>query len=84
MSVLVLLAVTCAGSAQPVAEAAELVFNHDSNALPTVGGEAVNFSYPNVYESPTLFSEYDSGIVTIRRGDERLKLDFNRAKRTRN
>jgi hypothetical protein len=57
-------------------EAKELVFNHDSNALPTVGGEPVNFSHPHVFDSPHLFSKYNSGVVTIRRGHEELTLDF--------
>jgi len=62
-------------------EAQELRFNTESNAMPTIGGKVVDYRYPNVFESPYIFSKYDSGVVTIRRGSESLTLDFNRCER---
>ena len=62
-------------------EAQELVFNTQSNALPTIGGKVVDYRYPNVFESPYILSKYNSGVVTIRRGSESLTLDFNRCER---
>jgi hypothetical protein len=62
-------------------EAMELVFNTESNALPTIGGAPVNYNHPNAYESPWLFSKYNSGVVNIRRGREVLVLDFNKIER---
>jgi hypothetical protein len=59
-------------------DAKEIVFSHDSNALPTVGGVAVNYGHPNVFESPYIFSKYNSGEVVIRRGGEELILDFSK------
>ncbi|GAA5479415.1 hypothetical protein [Haloferula helveola] len=44
---------------------------------PTINGEPVDYAPPAVFESPFLNSDYDSGVVTIRSGDEAKVLDFN-------
>ena len=59
--------------------AEEIVFNAANNSMPTIGGEVIDYSYPNVFESPYLYSKYDSGVVTIKRNSEKLQLDFNLA-----
>ena len=59
--------------------AEEIIFNAANNSMPTIGGEVIDYSYPNVFESPYLYSEYGSGVVTIERNSEKLKLDFNTA-----
>lgn len=50
---------------------------------PTINGTPVDYEPPNVHESPFLNSRYDSGIVTISKGDQRLTLDFNKLEKTK-
>jgi hypothetical protein len=45
--------------------------------LPTINGKPVDYAPPKVLESPFLTAEYNSGIVTIRKGERRKVLDFN-------
>lgn len=45
--------------------------------VPTINGKPVDYSPPNVHESPFLNSVYDSGVVTISKGDQTKVLDFN-------
>ena len=59
--------------------AEEIIFNAANNSMPTIGGEVIDYSYPNVFESPYLYSKYGSGVVTIKRNSEKLKLDFDLA-----
>jgi hypothetical protein len=41
-----------------------------------VDGEPINYEPELVYNSPYIFSKYNSGLVTIRLGDEELVLEF--------
>jgi len=46
---------------------------------PTVNGNPIKYTPSNkVFESPFLNSEYDSGVVTIKKGKRKLVLDFNK------
>ena len=44
---------------------------------PTINGKSVDYAPPNVLESPFLNAEYNSGVVTIRKGKRSKVLDFN-------
>lgn len=43
---------------------------------PTINGKPVDYSPPQVHESPFINSVYDSGVVTIRYEDQEKVLDF--------
>ena len=45
--------------------------------VPTINGKSVDYAPPKVLESPFLNSDYNSGVVTIRKGDLCKVLDFN-------
>ncbi|MBI1335467.1 MAG: hypothetical protein GC164_00730 [Phycisphaera sp.] len=44
---------------------------------PTINGKPVDYSPAKVYDSPFLNSDYNSGVVTISKGDRKVVLDFN-------
>jgi hypothetical protein len=44
---------------------------------PTINGKSVDYAPAKVLESPFLNAEYNSGVVTIRKGKRRKVLDFN-------
>ena len=58
----------------------KLVFNAANNDVPTIGGRYVEYAPANVFESPFLESRYGSGVVEVRRGREKLVLDFREDK----
>jgi len=58
-------------------DAREIIFNMATTQIPTVGGEAINYRPAKVLESPFIKSEYNSGIITVRKGGRKLVLDFN-------
>lgn len=45
---------------------------------PIVNGKPVNYEPEMVYGSPFLSSKYDSGVVTISKGERKRVLDFNK------
>ena len=55
----------------------ELTFDTNQQATPTLNGRPVNYAPDRVYDSPFLSSDYNSGIVTIRKGSREKVLDFN-------
>lgn len=55
----------------------ELTFDANQRATPTINGSPVNYTPRHVYKSPFLTSEYNSGVVTIRKGSREKVLDFN-------
>jgi hypothetical protein len=59
------------------ADAKEIVFNASVPEIPTIGGEAVNYSHPMTFDSPFIKSEYKSGKIHIEYDNEILDLDFN-------
>jgi hypothetical protein len=54
----------------------EIVFNAGTTEIPTIGGEYVNYSHPMTWDSPFMSSEYLSGVVNLRFGDEELVINF--------
>lgn len=54
-----------------------LTFDAGQKEVPTINGNPVDYAPKKVYDSPFLSSVYNSGVVTIRKGDRRLTLDFN-------
>lgn len=54
-----------------------LTFNTMEAEVPTINGKPVDYAPTNVHESPFLNSVYDSGVVTISKGDRKKVLDFN-------
>lgn len=58
-------------------DAKEIVFNAGTMEIPTIGGEYIDYSYPLVFDSPYMKSEYKSGKIELQYGKERLNLDFN-------
>lgn len=48
-------------------------------SIPTVNGKPVNLKPKRVFDSPFLESERGSGVVTIRRADWKLELDFGKS-----
>ena len=58
----------------------ELVFNAANNDVPTIGGRYVEYSPVKVFDSPFLESRYGSGVVEVRKGREKLTLDFREDK----
>jgi hypothetical protein len=54
----------------------EIVFNAGASEIPTIGGEYVNYSHPMTWDSPFMSSEYLSGVVTLRFGDDRMVIDL--------
>jgi len=45
---------------------------------PTVNGKPIEYKPGKVFDSPFLKSEYDSGVVTIEKGNRKRVLDFNK------
>jgi len=58
-------------------DAEEIIFNTANNEIPTVGGKYIDYSYPKLFDSPYLQSDYESGVIKIRKEDQELILDFN-------
>jgi len=56
--------------------AKELVLNSGVMQVPTIANKPVNYSYPMTFDSPYIKSEYKSGKIELRYGDEKLNLDF--------
>ncbi len=59
-------------------ERRELVVNVGAPEIPTVGGEYVDYSYPKTWESPFISSDYKSGVVTLRFGEDEMVVDFTK------
>jgi hypothetical protein len=55
----------------------EIIFNSANSEIPTIGGKYIDYSYPKLFDSPYLQSEYESGVVIIMKDDHKLVLDFN-------
>ena len=53
-------------------------FDTSFKKVPEVNGRAVNFEPEKVYDSPFLQSIYNSGVVSIQKGERKRVLDFNK------
>jgi len=60
----------------PEDDAPEMVFNAGNMAIPRIGGQYINYEHPMTFDSPYIKSNYKSGKITIRYGEEALDLDF--------
>lgn len=58
-----------------------LTLDTDFKQTQTINGNLVDYAPPKVYNSPFLNGDYEKGIVTIRKGDHKTVLDFNRLTR---
>ncbi|BCX48839.1 hypothetical protein HAHE_27470 [Haloferula helveola] len=56
----------------------EIGFDSGQKSVPTINGQPVDYAPAKLFDSPFLESEWDSGVVTIRKGDREKVLDFNR------
>ena len=54
-----------------------LTFDTGYKQIPTINGKAVNYAPSNAFESPFLNGDWNSGIVTISKGNRKKVLDFN-------
>ena len=59
-----------------------LTLGTSHKTAPTINGEPVNYAPEKVYDSPFLQSVYDSGVITIRKGNRTRVLDFNKLSAT--
>lgn len=53
-----------------------ITFDTDQRQIPAINEQPVDYSPPKVLESPFLIADYDKGVVTIRKGDQKKILDF--------
>jgi hypothetical protein len=54
-----------------------MTFDSGYKAVPTINGKPVNYAPDKIFDSPFLVSGYNSGVVTIRKGERSKVLDFN-------
>ncbi len=52
-------------------------FYADYSRVPQVNGQPIDYAPQRVFDSPFVESEWDSGMVTIRKGERKITLDFN-------
>ena len=55
----------------------QLTFHTDYKQAPSINGEAVDYSPSKAFESPFLNSDWNSGVVRIRKGNRQKVLNFN-------
>jgi hypothetical protein len=53
-------------------------FDTSQKQTPTINAKPVDYTPPKVLESPFLNADYDKGIVTIQKGDQKKILDFTK------
>jgi len=56
----------------------ELTLDTSYKKKPSINGKPVNYAPKKVFDSPFLNADYDSGVVTISKGDRKKVLDFNK------
>ena len=49
----------------------------DYSRPPLVDGQPINYAPRRVYDSPFLYSDFSSGIVTLQKGTQNVVWDFN-------
>ena len=54
----------------------QLTFDTSAREVPTINGLPVNYSPEKVFESPFLNADWNSGIVTITKGNRKKVLNF--------
>lgn len=58
-------------------EAKTIEFNSANSEIPTVDGTSVDYAPGFLFRSPFLQSDYESGLITLRKGERELIMDFN-------
>jgi hypothetical protein len=53
-------------------------FDSSFQNVPTINGQPIDYTPPKVLESPFLNADYNSGVVTISKGERKKVLDFRR------
>ena len=61
----------------PDGQQVELAMYVDDQRLPEIDGSPINLAPARVYDCPFITSDFGSGIVTVRYGDDQLTLDVN-------
>jgi hypothetical protein len=54
-----------------------MTFDSSYKAEPTINGKSINYAPEKVFDSPFLVSDYNSGVITIQKGERSKVLDFN-------
>lgn len=54
-------------------------FYCEQNQTPKINGQRVNYAPRKVFDSPFVQSEWDSAVVTLKKGSRVLVLDFNKS-----
>ena len=54
----------------------QLTFDTSAKEVPTINGHPVNYAPKKVFESPFLNADWNSGIVTIAKGNRKKVLNF--------
>jgi hypothetical protein len=62
----------------------QLTFDTSYKQIPSINGKPVNYSPKKVFESPFLNADWNSGLVTISKGDRKKVLDFRDERLPRN
>jgi len=55
-----------------------LAFDTSGQRPPAINGKVVNYAPKQAFESPFLNADYNSGVVTISKGERKKILDFNK------
>ncbi|MGC6498976.1 MAG: hypothetical protein ACON4C_02195 [Henriciella sp.] len=55
----------------------EIVFNAGAPEIPTIGGEYIDYTPDLLFDSPYMTSEFGSGVVSLKFGDQQTVLDFS-------
>jgi hypothetical protein len=58
-------------------EAETIEFNTANSEIPTIGGAYVDYAPGYLFRSPYLQSEYESGLIMVRKGGHERVLDFD-------
>jgi hypothetical protein len=53
-----------------------LTFDTSQKQTPSINGKPVDYAPPKVLESPFLNADYDKGVITIQKGEQKKILDF--------
>lgn len=53
-----------------------MTFDSNYQAIPTINGKPIDYAPQRVLDSPFLIAEYNSGVVTIQKGQCKKVLDF--------
>ncbi|MBI1337933.1 MAG: hypothetical protein GC164_13370 [Phycisphaera sp.] len=61
----------------------ELTLDTSYKQTPTINGKPVDYAPKKVFDSPFLNADYNSGVVTISKGDRKKVLDFNQPLNTK-